>query len=380
MTVVFILLYGTAHAMPSAASGGSTAPATGSSKPSADSSSDASLETIEASDEEIGFTGNWIKKKDLLLKAYELGDQIRTLTAKIQATRKSFHDKYSAIDDELDNFYKELGLEQGKLQELFNGVLNYLNSKKQKKEDELAKKKKSHTLKDRDFIINIEMVEEEIKKHQRSLDQLKLDMKSVEDLDKSLTDRLKKLDEQIALAIGIAKETKEKTTKLWNILDHSKARAIYFELKGKDMQRLNAILGYLDGDLSQDFDKVSGNIKTQMGQVKERVAALEKEGLIIKNRATRVDELRSKKAAAAAQQKPADTQKPVKKRKVRRKKPATWYGNIYETVIGNTVRSYKYFRDLVLPKAAAKKKKTKKKSSVAAPPVAKNTKPAVPAS
>lgn len=349
LIVLFSLVQKSSYAMPSSEATSSTA-----------QSSDASLETIEASDEEIGFTGNWIKKKDLLLKAYELGDQIRTLTAKIQATRQSFHDKYSAIDDELDNFYKELGLEQGKLQELFNGVLNYLDSKKKKKEDELSKRKQAHSLKDRDYIINIELVEEEIKKHQRSLNQLKLDMKSVEELDKSLTDRLKKLDEQINLAVGIAKESKEKTTKLWNVLDHAKARIIYFELKSKDMKRLNAILSYLEGNLAQDFDKVSTTIKAQMGQVKERVAALEKEGLIIKNRAARVDELRNKKASAASQEKKPEAPK-AKSRKKKIKKPKTWYGNIYDTVVGGVARSYKSLRDLVLPKTTAKKKSQKKK-------------------
>ena len=87
-------------------------------------------ETGDFNEEEIGIQGNWVKKKDWLTRSYELSNKIRNLLLEIRDTRNLFQEKYSALDDKLDSFYKELGLDQGKLQQLFDGLKKFLEKKK----------------------------------------------------------------------------------------------------------------------------------------------------------------------------------------------------------------------------------------------------------
>ena len=94
-------------------------------------------ETIELSEEQIGAQGNWVKKREWLKESQRVNDQIQDLVVTIQKSRRSYTDKYTGIDNELDTFYKEDGLEQGKILELLNDVEKYLEKKRKKEIERL---------------------------------------------------------------------------------------------------------------------------------------------------------------------------------------------------------------------------------------------------
>jgi len=295
-----------------------------------DMSQSSGPETVALPEEKVGVQGNWMKKREWLLKTNDANNQIQELVLSINGTRKTYNEKYRSIDEILDEFYKQLGQEQGKLQEIFEGTTRYLEKKKKAEIGSLSSE--SGEEKDKSLQNKIELIEQQINTLKEMLEQLKLDMQSIEDLDRSITERMKKLDEQINIANDEAANAQKMTNDLWYIIDDKKARAYYYEIKGSSLEKIKVIDAYLNGDLMTDFDSVIDTIKTNIAKAQDDIKALEDKGLIIKNRAHRVEKLKLKdiedlelkrkeeefaqrKASTAAAQ--------------RVKKPSTWYGQIY---------------------------------------------------
>lgn len=248
-------------------------------------------ETVALSDEAIGEYGNWVKKKQWLLKAFEVNDNIYKLAVQIADTRKLYSNKNDAISDELHNFYTELGIEQGKLQEMFESVERYLEKKKKKDIAQLSSLNPQKNEIDRDYQFKVELLENQIKRLKDELEQLKLDIKSIDDIGKSLIQRLEKADEQISSSLSLAESSKGKMESIWEIVDDKKARQIYYELVGIE-ENLKAALNYLKDVLAVDFDQVVGTSKKQITITKDAVKKLEDKGLIIRDRSKRLEQLK----------------------------------------------------------------------------------------
>ncbi len=297
-------------------------------------------ETVNGADK-IGVQGNWVKKREWLIKAHEANAEIQEIAVQAESIRKSFIEKFNTIDAELDEYYKQLGLGQGKVQELFDGIMRYLEKKKTSSLIALGIAPGQKP--DREAQAKSEAIENTLKISRQQLDQLKLDMKSVEDLAQSLIDRLNKLDEHLHTIQEDATRARSVANELWSIIDHNKARDRYYEIKLSILEKIKNVQAYLGADLSQDFDAVMATIQTQKTKTLEQVKKLEEEGFFIKNRAERVKEAKAKdlttkqqqdlervllekqRQAAAAQKKPA---------------PRTWYQSIYDMFIGLIARVF----------------------------------------
>jgi hypothetical protein len=306
------------------------------------------LDTDKSFDD-IGISGNWIKKRDTLLKANVVGDEIQDFVGIIQKARKKFKEKYDLIDDVLDDFYKNLGIDQGRVRELFDDLSSYLDKEKQKRQENIIGLKESRNISERESILKIEVVEEEVQEHRKKLDQLKLDMKSVEDLDKSLNQRLVRLDEQILHAVKLASNARKNVDKLWSIIDHNKAREIYFELSGDILEKIRGIDEYLNNDLMQDFETVTNSIEIQIKKIGNSVKTLEENGLIIKQRAKKVADLKLKKKLEKelAKKKMDEKKVPVKKSVPKQK---TWYEIVYTWIVNLVAKIYQFFIEILTKK------------------------------
>jgi hypothetical protein len=304
-----------------------------------------SPETVAFSEEKVGIQGNWMKKKEWLIKSNEVFDEIQNIALEIQGTRKSFNEKYHAIDDEFDNFYKSLSLDQGKLQELFEGLERYLENKKKKKLEELSATNKED-VSEKDYLLKIDLLNSEIKQHKEELEQLKLDLKSIDDLDKSIAERLKRADEQISQAADLYEKAKNTVEDLWSIIDDKKARAIYYDLKGSTVEKLKTILSYLKDDLLRDLDTVMETSRAQMSKTKESIQKLEEKGFIIKNRSQRIEQLKLKELQKIEQAKKEIEHIPTKEEVVDLKKikkqPTLWYEKIYDYITSTISRAYRF--------------------------------------
>lgn len=299
-------------------------------------------ETIE-SPEKIGVQGNWVKKRNFLMQANDVGIEIQDIAAQTEPTRKMFIDKNNEIDSELDEYYKFLGLEEGKILELFENILRYLEKKKKKEVATLIAHTDEQT--DPDLQAKIDMIEDSIKLSKQQLEQLKLDMKSIEDLDRSLGDRLKRLDTELNNIQEEATKAKIIVNNLWNIIDHNKARDSYYELKNTILEKIKNTQTYLKEDLFKDFESVVGTIRQQITRTKEQIGKLEKEGIFIKNRALRVKELKLKELQLKQDEATAQ-QAPQQPEPAKVTKPTTWYEQLYDYFISTLSSIYKLWTTL----------------------------------
>lgn len=246
-------------------------------------------ETIEPI-EKIGLQGNWVKKREWLVKANEVNYEIQDVALQTEQIRKGFISRYNQIDNDLDMYYKDLGLQEGGILELFDSIQRYLDKKKKKDVASLTPGENP----DSDLQAKIDVLEDSIKLSKQQIEQLRLDMKSIDDLHESLEDRIKKLDEQINIIHEDAAKAKVVTNDMWSIIDHTKARALYYDLKNVILETIKNTQNYLREDLSKDFDTVIETIKTQMARTKDGIKKLEDEGVFIKNRAQRIKEFKLK--------------------------------------------------------------------------------------
>lgn len=249
----------------------------------------AEVETIDLPEEKIGIQGNWIKKREWVKESYKVNQQIQDIVSEIQKLRYSFQDKFTKINNELELFYKQESLNQGTVKALFNDINRYLD-----------KKKNEYSRKLKEGVTSVEEVElatllRDTKILKKELKQLMLDIKSVDQIDKSLNDRLKKLDEFLKMSLDESVMAKKMVDEIWYIIDDLKARDIYYKLKGDSLEKVKAIKKYLAGSFQTDFNNLLSTIRDQFAKISEHIKDLEKRGLIIKNRSERLDVIRQKK-------------------------------------------------------------------------------------
>lgn len=318
------------------------------------SESGVGLETVQVSDEKTGEQGNWVKKKNWLLKSYEISSNIYKLAAQIAESKKIYQSKYNAIDEELDKFYKDLGMEQGKIKELFDSIGRYLEKKKTKETALLTTSSDKTGDVDQDYAKKIDLLESQIKQMESDLEQLRLDMDAIADVDKSLTQRLQKVDEQITLAMTQAEATKTKVDDLWYIIDDKKARAIYYEVLNIE-ENLKAILSYLQDVLASDFDKVVSLVKEKIGLIASNIKKLEEKGLIIRDRSHRIEQIKleelKKIELESTQAKKVEEIKPV----VKKEPQLGIVQRIYAFIVNGIAKVYNFFKSLFSGKVVTQK-------------------------
>lgn len=293
-------------------------------------------ETSNFSYKDIGIQGNNVKQKEWVKQAHQIFNQIQDFSVKIEASRSIFNQKFNVIDDELDKFYKEYGVQQGKQDELFVGVLNFLEKKKQRLLAALLAERQQDKIIERDFKSRVEEVEAEIKKHKTQLDQLRFNMKSIEELDNSIGERITRLDEQITSSKKLLEQGGKIVDFMWNIIDDTIAKAQYYELVNNVFAPMQAIHNYLTIDLQGDFDRTADMIRRQIAKVLSETSQLEATGLVLVNRSNRIDEIRqqvkSEREKALQEEKEQEQKRKEAlelKKKAAQKKFGSWYRRIF---------------------------------------------------
>ncbi len=296
----------------------------------------------------IGGQGNWVKKQKWLKESLKLNGKINNLLDKIQKSKTKYQSKFKEIDNELDVFYKEQGLSHGKISELFNSLDQYIEKKKQK-EIEIAQLSEKETGITGEFEIKLDIIEKQIKDKKTDLDQLKLDMKSIEDLDKSIKARLKKVDEQITISIANAEKATELTDEIWSIIDDTKARAKYYQIKNISA-KMKAIQNYLQKTLLTDFDNVIKTTQSQINKIKTEIINLEKKEFIIRNRTERIKKISLSKlenqAKSKTQEKKTDPKKIITK---------SWHTKLYDYIVTATAKTYIFIENIFHSKKSPEK-------------------------
>jgi hypothetical protein len=308
------------------------------------------VETVELSEEKIGTQGNWVRKKEWLKDTIKINEEIQKLVEIIQKAKRPYSEKTQVIQEELNKFYKEEGFEQGKLKEIFEGINKYLEKKKQKELNRAKTAGEQGVTGELEIKINL--IEKEIDKSKNELEQLRLDMQSVGDLDKSLHDRVKKVDDEIIVVRNLSEKADQLTDETWYVIDDKIARKNYYELKGNILETIKALKNYLQVDLLNDFEGVIANIKSQIAKVKDEIKSLEEKEFIIKNRAERVEKikrteletLKAEKAAAEEEAKQAEIKKVAQQ---------PWYKRLYTYIATAITNTYLFITNIFSSKEQA---------------------------
>ncbi len=299
-------------------------------------------DTTNYPEEVIGSYGNWIKKSEWYnqLKATIL--QISTTTKDIAESRQVFRQKYIGIGNQHADFFKKFGFEGGKIEELFAGLDRYLEKQRKRSVDEFTIKNRAGELKVRDMQTRIDLIDEKIKSYKVKLEQLKLDLQSIEELDKSLFDRLSKVDEQLELVNQDNAKVREMQKTMLYVVDHNKARDLYFKLKNEILAKLESIKTYLTQTLMQDFDTVSATINSQVKKTKDSIEELEAKGLIIKDRAHKISDIKAHNAKEIAKkQKTTEQKKPKIKDSSKKPSLLSQFYDMIVTIIAGIIESIK---------------------------------------
>jgi len=280
-------------------------------------------DTVAPSLETIGVQGNWVKKRKWLEKSLDLNAQIQDDVVAMQAFRKTFSDKFSSINRELDQFYQTNGLVRGKLDDVFASIINYLEKNEKRQLKAYQKQVEQEELPSWSYEHKADQLTDTTKKLQRELEQFRLDVKSIEELDDSLKQRLKKLDEEIKNALDEAEQADKVSEEIWDIIDDTIAKDRYYTLVNLKEQS-KARYTYISSDLSDDFDGVITKIKQQIARVNNAIENLEEQEIIVKSRQVRLKRLGAEREKRRADQEAEQNDK-HRKKKIRTKKRSSWY-------------------------------------------------------
>jgi len=318
-------------------------------------------ETVKYPVSEIGTQGNWVKKRKWLEQALKINSHIQEALADIQKSRKAFYEKFTGVDKTLDSFYSAQGLEQGKMEALFDDIKSSLEKQKQKDLDRLKKKAEIDEAVSTFYDYKVDEIEDKNAALIKEVEQLKLDINSIDKLDKSLADRLKKVDQNISTAVDDAASARELTDKMWYIIDDQLARTQYYRAKNLS-ERSKSILNYITVTLKGDFDSVIHRINSQIESVKKGIQSLEGRGIVLQNRTVR---LIQKKEQGETDEQDLPRRKHKKKRKPQTK---LWYALVlspFTALSSVVVNMISGLYDMIFgPIKKPKKRKRKKRAAV----------------
>ncbi|HBS48473.1 TPA: hypothetical protein DEO28_01055 [Candidatus Dependentiae bacterium] len=290
-------------------------------------------DTMQLSDEQIGFRGNWVKKREWLERTIKQNKKIDILLTQIEEKRAPIWKSFESVQDEFDKFYRfagnvesrlelEFGLKaveakeaakralelakasvknetwmqkvSNKLWNVWSKIKNLFvttskESKKEIKKQDLAQSVTDTTLtmsptEAAPIATNQEAAkkEEEKKQEPSELDQFRNNLKIIKDFDDAIVKRFEKLDEEFSIIVNEVKRAKSLQNEMWDMIDDMKARANFYEIK-VITKKVRSIKEYIEGDFISDFDSVVENSRKRMEKIKERVATLEQDGIIPKS-------------------------------------------------------------------------------------------------
>lgn len=235
----------------------------------------------------VGERGNWCRKNQWLKEAQALNDQIQKQAQAAKKTRSTYATEREKSEKKVAEFYSSRGFARGKMSSLVADLKVDAAAEKERRIAAARKKSESDDTPLNFYDVQVEAIEEDVKRLEREFEQFNLDMKSIADLDASLLERIKTVDKYIKEASEAAKESNRRLEELWWIIDDQKAADSFYAVQGC-ADKTSSIKNYLEETLLADFKKVAQMLERQIDQVAKQVEALEQRGLVVAHRATRL--------------------------------------------------------------------------------------------
>lgn len=252
------------------------------------------IDTVDAKSS----SGNWVFKNYWWRKIEELYSDIKEAFNRVMTSRMTFFSSRSEVDTELDRFYQQTGLEQGPLEDIIHLALEIMD--KEKKDQGFLNKK------ERAFL-------EKVKDRQRQLEQLKLDVKAIEELDKKIDDALDVVVQQVDVCSKYEQTAWATVKDVARELSDKEARKQYYQTKGL-LEDVNKVHSYLTGEFNTYFQQMVQSVQEHTQGIVAQLSALEKDGINFKKEADVFEEEDEELEKAANDKKRKEEEKEAAKK------------------------------------------------------------------
>jgi len=229
----------------------------------------------------------------------------------------AFFSNRSKLDKALDQFYQNIGLEQGPLQDILHFTLEILDKEKQQ-DGYLSKKEQALLVKVQD--------------KQRALEQLKKDVDAIEVLDTKADEALEVVLQQINMCNKYEQQAWENFKNIARELNDKEARKQYYDTKGllSDIEKINT---YLTGSFSQYFNQTIQSAQDHMKSIAAQMSTLKNDGVDLKKEAEKLEEDDIEEEKEKKESEKKEPKKVVKKTGILNTVTG-WFSSITQTVKG----------------------------------------------
>lgn len=221
-------------------------------------------------------SGNWLFKRIWWEKAEAKYEKIKNAVDQVLEARMLFFSKRTELDRTLfDPFYRTIGLGSGELNEIISYLINELE-KERGHEGSLRGQERE--------LLNALQTEKKV------LEQLQLDVQSINKLDNAIDDALTTLLGQINQARVYEKQAWQQFKAIAKELSDKKARELYYSMDTlwKNIKDIN---DYIKNAFSQHFDKLVQAAQEQINKARDTIQLLREKGIDFKLQAQRLASL-----------------------------------------------------------------------------------------
>jgi len=211
-------------------------------------------------------SGNWLLKRVWWEKTEPVYEQIKQVFNDIMNARMDFISQRNRLDRELDVAYGQIGLEEGELQDMLDYCLNL--AKQEKKEQGFLTKEE-------------ETLYNTLQHKQHDLEQIKLDVKALQEVDQKIDEALEALFKQIDIANQYEQKAWENFKEIARELNDKVARKSYYETEGllKDIQNVQT---YITGEFATYFNQTLQSARSHSQSISSQVNTLKQAGVDLK--------------------------------------------------------------------------------------------------
>lgn len=219
--------------------------------------------------------GNWLLKRHWWEKAKNKYKKIRELYEQIMQLRMNFFEKRSNVEKTIfDPFNREIGVEQTDLKETVDSLLDLI--------DEESDNQETLEQEDLDFLRQVTAVKGE-------LEQLKIDIDSITNIDSAMDDALSMLVEKVNEAGKFERAAWDEFDAIAQELSDTRARERYYVIENI-YDNLKVLQGYLQNDYATYFETIIQSAKDKTERFKEVVQMLKSKGIDLKEQASKLEE------------------------------------------------------------------------------------------
>jgi archaellum component FlaC len=232
---------------------------------------------------DVETSGNWLQKRVIWEDAQKKYEKIQAAQHEVLEARLALFENRTESDKVLNVFYSTIGFDQGELEEIVDTLLATLEKMKNN----------FGSLTDKEKEIQAKLYE-----HKNDLEQLKVDVKSLTDLDTALDNAVMQLVNQVTVSDGYESQAWQKFKAIGQELDDRKAKEYYLEMDALE-KNIQAIDGYIKGALADYFTKVDERINTLIATIKGKIKTLQESGIDLKNQINQLEEAKKEEPKKA---------------------------------------------------------------------------------